>query len=181
MTSLPLENMSLVDLVTSMTSQSLKLHEVYDKDYWDDVGSALANTYGTRVLYLQNGQKPALEPFQSKTYSQTRLVCGGYTWKITRESDKTKLWSIWTRDDVLIATLNTKRIWTWIKNQVDTNGCYRVANREVFLISNTYTPTEYACAFLEEIIKNVSPCDMFPDLIWQLREKCKEKRNENDD
>lgn len=168
---------TIVELVASMTSQQMHTHDSFSSEnHWDDIGSALANTWGdSRVLYLQSGDRSdpndVLKPYMDR---ETYRMYAGYKWKIMRKNDSVKTWQVYAQigstSEVVANLRGEKAAWQWIKNAIDTESCFRVANVPVSAPPNSNpTVSKYACAFMEDCITRMSPIGMFPNIIWDLR------------
>lgn len=171
-----MQKWTIVALVASMTSQQMHTHDRFSAENgWDDIGSALANIWGTdRVLYLQSGDREnptdVLKPYMDREKCN---MYAGYKWKITRKTDSAKTWQVYSQgnaSEVVASLRGEKAAWQWIKNAIDNEKCFRVSNAPVFASPNASpTVTAYACAFMEACVQRMAPIGMFPNMIRDLR------------
>jgi hypothetical protein len=162
-----------------MSFQTLSFVESYDKDRWDDIGSALNNIssalnnpWENKEMYLQHGDKPVLTPFRDSDNSN--YVYGGFTWKVTRENEKRKTWKVYDCRGIHICDLKgAKKAWSWVKQHVQEDGCVRVLNRRLWVRGpegSDVSVVAYSKVFVEEVVERMTyGSGVCPNMRWYLR------------
>jgi hypothetical protein len=165
-------NWNLINLTKEAISATLRnIHNNFDPDLWDDIGSMLANA--ERGVYLQAGD--AIAPYVGADPERPRSfkLFPGYVYKIVKRKDKQK-WDVYKKvgsDQELIQTLMTERgAWKWVKERAG-EGFYQVVhlgitgwNHNVQLV----TDRDYAHSFMNEVFRQYLPSTAYTNLVHRL-------------